>query len=74
MRNITIRRLIDHGLIWDYQLHDCEPFEGDCQIVQCFQLGPIFELESVEFSNEFSNKLDDLIRLPRVLANKFRGL
>jgi hypothetical protein len=33
-------------------------------------LGPIFELESVEFSN----KLDDLIRLPRVLANKFRGL
>lgn len=28
--------VIDHGLIWDYQLHDCEPFEGECQVVQCF--------------------------------------
>ena len=30
-------RLIDAGLIWQYELHNCEPFEGDCIITQCFQ-------------------------------------
>jgi len=30
-------RLIDAGLIWQYELHNCEPFEGDCVITQCFQ-------------------------------------
>lgn len=29
--------LIKAGLIWDYQLHDCEPYHGDCQITQCFK-------------------------------------
>jgi len=29
--------LIDSGVIWDYQLHDCEPFTGDCNITQCFK-------------------------------------
>ena len=29
-------RLIDAGLIWQYELHDCEPFEGSCKITQCF--------------------------------------
>jgi hypothetical protein len=28
--------LIDRGLVWDYQLHNCEPFSGDCQVTQCF--------------------------------------
>jgi hypothetical protein len=30
-------RLIDAGLIWQYELHNCEPFEGDCIITQCFR-------------------------------------
>lgn len=30
-------RLIDAGLIWSYELHDCEPFVGDCVITQCFK-------------------------------------
>jgi hypothetical protein len=30
-------RLIDAGLIWQYELHDCEPFDGDCVITQCFK-------------------------------------
>jgi hypothetical protein len=30
-------RLVDTGLIWDYQLHDCEPFAGDCKTTQCFK-------------------------------------
>lgn len=29
--------LIRSGLIWDYQLHDCEPFTGECLITQCFR-------------------------------------
>ena len=29
--------LIDAGLIWSYELHDCEPFEGDCIVTQCFK-------------------------------------
>jgi hypothetical protein len=28
--------LIDHGLLFDSELHDCEVFWGDCQVVQCF--------------------------------------
>ena len=30
-------RLINAGLIWQYELHDCEPFEGNCVITQCFK-------------------------------------
>ena len=30
-------RLVDAGLIWDYQLHDCKPFAGDCRVTQCFK-------------------------------------
>jgi hypothetical protein len=29
--------LVDAGLIWDYQLHDCEPFTGNCKVTQCFK-------------------------------------
>jgi hypothetical protein len=29
--------LIRSHLIWDYELHDCEPFIGECQVTQCFQ-------------------------------------
>jgi hypothetical protein len=29
--------LIDAGLIWQYELHDCEPFTGNCVITQCFK-------------------------------------
>jgi hypothetical protein len=29
--------LIRSGLIWDYELHDCEPFIGECQVTQCFR-------------------------------------
>jgi hypothetical protein len=32
-----VNRLIRNGLIWDYQLHDCEPFTGECLITQCFR-------------------------------------
>jgi hypothetical protein len=28
--------LIQGGLVWDYQLHDCKPYVGKCQIMQCF--------------------------------------
>jgi hypothetical protein len=28
--------LIDQGLVWDYQLHNCEPFSDNCQVTQCF--------------------------------------
>ena len=30
-------RLIDAGLIWQYELHNYEPFTGDCVITQCFK-------------------------------------
>ena len=29
--------LIDAGMCWESQLHDCEPFVGDCQVTQCFR-------------------------------------
>ena len=29
-------RIIDHGLLWECELHDCEPFIGDCRVTQCF--------------------------------------
>jgi hypothetical protein len=29
--------LIDAGLIWHHELHDCEPFNGDCVVTQCFK-------------------------------------
>jgi hypothetical protein len=29
--------LIESGLIWGHQIHKCEPYEGDCQITQCFK-------------------------------------
>jgi hypothetical protein len=29
-------RLIDTGLVWHYELHDCEPFNRDCIVTQCF--------------------------------------
>jgi hypothetical protein len=29
--------LIDAGLIWGYQIHECEPYCGDCQVTQCFR-------------------------------------
>ena len=29
--------LIDQGLIWQYQLHRCEPFAGECQVTQCYK-------------------------------------
>ena len=30
-------RLIDAGLIWHHELHDCEPFDGSCVVTQCFK-------------------------------------
>jgi hypothetical protein len=30
-------RLIDAGLIWHHELHDCEPFDGNCMVTQCFK-------------------------------------
>lgn len=30
-------RLIDAGLIWSYELYNCEPFVGDCVVTQCFK-------------------------------------
>ena len=30
-------RLIDAGLIWHHELHDCEPFDGNCIVTQCFK-------------------------------------
>ena len=30
-------RLIDTSLIWQYELHDCKPFDRDCVITQCFK-------------------------------------
>jgi hypothetical protein len=30
-------RLIDAGLIWHHELHDCEPFDGNCVVTQCFK-------------------------------------
>jgi hypothetical protein len=29
--------IIDEGLIWNYQIHDCEPFSGNCKVTQCFK-------------------------------------
>ena len=29
--------IIDTGLIWGYQIHECEPYCGDCQVTQCFR-------------------------------------
>jgi hypothetical protein len=29
--------LIDSNLIWNCQLHNCEPFSGECQVTQCFR-------------------------------------
>lgn len=28
--------LVREGLVWRHQVHDCEPFSGDCIIAQCF--------------------------------------
>jgi hypothetical protein len=28
---------IDNGLIWGYQIHECEPYSGECQVTQCFK-------------------------------------
>jgi len=30
-------RLIDASLIWHHELHDCEPFNRNCVITQCFK-------------------------------------
>jgi hypothetical protein len=30
-------RLINAGLAWHYELHDCEPFTRDCIVTQCFK-------------------------------------
>jgi hypothetical protein len=30
-------RLIDAGLVWYHELHDCEPFDGNCVVTQCFK-------------------------------------
>ncbi len=30
-------KLIDHGLLFGSELHDCEVFSGDCKITQCFK-------------------------------------
>lgn len=30
-------QLIDSGLIWMHELHDCEPFYGECIVTQCFK-------------------------------------
>ena len=30
-------RLIDAGLVWHYELHDCKPFTRDCIVTQCFK-------------------------------------
>jgi len=29
--------LIDSGLIWSYELHECEPFSPECIVTQCFK-------------------------------------
>lgn len=29
--------LVDNGILWNYQLHDCEPFYGECKVTQCFK-------------------------------------
>jgi hypothetical protein len=29
--------LIDADLIWHHELHDCEPFNEDCVVTQCFK-------------------------------------
>ena len=29
--------LIDAGLVWHHELHDCEPFDGNCVVTQCFK-------------------------------------
>ena len=29
--------LIDAGLVFDYQVHECEPYSGDCSITQCYK-------------------------------------
>lgn len=29
--------LVDNGLLYGSELHDCEVFYGDCQVTQCFQ-------------------------------------
>ena len=30
-------RLINAGLIYGYKLHNCEPYDGNCVITQCFR-------------------------------------
>jgi len=30
-------RLIDAGLVLHHELHDCEPFDGNCVVTQCFK-------------------------------------
>jgi hypothetical protein len=30
-------RLTDAGLIWNHELHDCEPFDDNCVVTQCFK-------------------------------------
>jgi hypothetical protein len=34
-------RLIDTGLVWHCELHDCEPFNGDCIGYTVFQVLPV---------------------------------
>jgi hypothetical protein len=29
--------IIDAGLIYGYELHNCEPYDGNCVVTQCFQ-------------------------------------
>ena len=29
--------IIDSGMLWNYQLHDYEPFYGDSTLTQCFR-------------------------------------
>ena len=28
--------IIDAGLIYGYELHNCEPYDGNCVVTQCF--------------------------------------
>jgi hypothetical protein len=28
--------MIDAGLIYGYELHNCEPYDGNCVVTQCF--------------------------------------
>jgi hypothetical protein len=63
--------LIDGGMLWDYQLHDCEPFSGQCRITQCYkcyQYGHIGRMCSNEeicgFCGKLDHKTDECLRKP----------